>query len=360
MTRVYNFSPGPAALPLPVLEQAQAEMLDWQGHGMSIMEMGHRTPSFEAMAARTEADLRELLNIPSNYQVLFLSGGARVQFAMVPLNLLGEQGTSDYIDTGIWSQIAAKEAQRYGQINIAASSASSQFMHVPRVSEWQINSSAAYVHYTSNETISGVQYSFIPEIGNIPLVVDMSSDLLSKPIDVSRFGLIYASAQKNIGPSGLTLVIVRDDLLDRASKFTPTVFHYKTQAEKHSLYNTPPTYSWYLAGLVFEWLKSQGGLTAIAEVNQRKAKKLYDLIDHSAFYTNLVASDSRSEMNITFRLIRPELDALFLREAESVGLANLKGHSLVGGMRASLYNSVPEAAVDALCAFMRDFETRYS
>jgi phosphoserine aminotransferase len=365
MSRVYNFSPGPSALPLPVLEQARDELLDWHGQGMSLMEMGHRTTSFETMAARAEADLRELLDIPANYKVLFLSGGARVQFAMVPLNLLGQsepsekvQSCADYIDTGIWSQGALKEAQRYGKVNIAASSAP-DFMHVPSMSEWQMNPSAAYLHYTSNETITGVQFSFIPDTGNVPLVADMSSDLLSQPIDIARFGLIYASAQKNIGPSGLTVVIVRDDLLDRASLLTPTVFHYKTQAEQHSLYNTPPTYSWYLSGLVFEWLKSQGGVEAIAKINQSKAEKLYQAIDQSAFYSNPVRLDSRSRMNAMFCLANPELDPIFLREASLAGLANLKGHRLLGGMRASLYNAVPEAAVDALIAFMRDFEARY-
>jgi len=346
MHRVYNFSPGPAALPLPVLEQARDEFLDWQGNGMSVMEMGHRTASFEALAAQTEVDLRELLNIPSNYKVLFLSGGARVQFAMIPLNLLGDYGTADYVDTGIWAEIAIKEAQKYGRVNTVS------------LATWQTDPNAAYLHYTSNETIDGIQFHYIPET-KAPLVCDMSSDILCQPIDVSRFGLIYASAQKNIGPAGLTVVIVRDDLLDRASKLTPTVFHYKTQAEKQSLYNTPPTYSWYLAGLVFQWLKKQGGLKAIAEINHRKAKKLYQAIDKSEFYHNPVQPDFRSIMNIPFTLKKPELDTLFLQEALQAGLANLKGHNLVGGMRASIYNAIPEEAVDALIAFMRDFETRY-
>jgi phosphoserine aminotransferase len=353
MSRIYNFSPGPAALPLPVLEQARDELLDWQGHGMSLMEMGHRTAAFEAMAARAEADLRELLNIPSNYHVLFLSGGARIQFAMIPLNLLGDKKTADYVDTGIWSQGAIKEAQRYAQVNTVASAET----FVPPISQWQVDPAAAYLHYTSNETIGGVQFSFVPET-TAPLVSDMSSDLLCQPIDISRFGLIYASAQKNIGPAGMTIVIVRDDLLDRASTLTPAVFHYKTQAEKKSLYNTPPTYTWYLAGLVFQWLKKQGGLQVMSEINHRKAKKLYQAIDESGFYHNTVQADSRSIMNIPFTLKNPELDVVFLKEALAADLANLKGHSLVGGMRASLYNAVPEAAVDALIAFMRDFEAR--
>lgn len=352
MSRIYNFSPGPAALPLPVLEQARDELLNWQGHGMSVMEMGHRTPSFEQMAAEAEADLRALLEIPANYKVLFLSGGARVQFAMIPLNLMGDNPQADYVHTGVWSKMAEQEAKRYLQVNQVVSSE----VCGPPMSDWQCDPQAAYLHYTTNETISGVQFSFIPETGAVPLVADMSSDILSKPIDVSRFGLIYASAQKNIGPSGLTIVIVRDDLLGRASPLTPSVFHYKAQAEMRSLHNTPPTYSWYMAGLVFKWLQKQGGLSAIAEINQRKAAKLYQVIDQSELYKNTVALDSRSWMNVAFHLTQPDLTQRFLQEATVAGLANLKGHSLVGGVRASIYNAVPEVAVDTLIAFMQEFE----
>ncbi|EKF73479.1 3-phosphoserine/phosphohydroxythreonine aminotransferase [Alcanivorax hongdengensis A-11-3] len=358
MSRAYNFCAGPAALPTAVLEQAQQEMLDYQGKGLSIMEMSHRDQVFVELAARAEQDLRDLMGISDDYAVLFLQGGASTQFAMVPMNLLGEGQSADYINTGQWSKKAIKEAGRYGRINVAASSEDTHFTTVPPQDTWQRSDNAAYLHYCPNETIGGLEYSFIPEVGDTPLVADMSSTILSRPVDVNRFGLIYAGAQKNIGPAGLTLVIVRKDLLGRAADSVPAMLNYQIHADNDSMYNTPPTYAWYLAGLVFQWLKKQGGVGSMAQINQRKAEKLYGFIDNSDFYSNPVEKISRSWMNVPFVLADDSLDKAFLAQAEQAGLLNLKGHRSVGGMRASIYNAVPEAAVDALIAFMADFEKR--
>ncbi len=352
--RSYNFSAGPAALPDAVLERAQAEMLDFEGTGMSVMEMSHRSKVFVDVAARAEADLRELLGISDAYHVLFLQGGATAQFAAIPLNLTAEGDTVDYLDTGSWSKKAIKEAGKYCTANVVASSASSNYDTIPDIATWQRSAGAKYLHICSNETIGGVQFKNFPEL-DVPLVADMSSDILSRPIDVDQFGLIYAGAQKNIGPAGLTVVIVRKDLCD-ARSITPTVLNYAEQAEADSMSNTPPTYTWYLAGLVFAWLKEQGGLESIAAINERKASKLYGAISASNFYRAPVDAAYQSTMNVPFTLPDPELDADFLAGAEARGLHNLKGHRSVGGMRASIYNAVPEAAVDALVAYMQEFE----
>lgn len=356
---VFNFSPGPAVLPHAVLEQAKAELLDWHGSGMSVMEMSHRGKDFMSIAAQAEADLRTLMQIPKHYKVLFLQGGAHSQFAMIPMNLARGKRQADYLDTGDWSLKAIEEGQRYLDINVVASSADSHYTTIPPLATWQLHPNAAYFHYTSNETIRGVEFDWIPELGDLPLVVDMSSDILSRPIDVSRFGLIYAGAQKNIGPAGLTIVIVREDLLGQVLDGTPSMFNYQIYAETESMYNTPPTYAWYLAGLVFQWLLQQGGLEAMAQINQRKAHKLYTAIDTSDFYHNPVDPDCRSWMNLPFTLVKPELEQRFLDEAAQAGLVTLKGHRLVGGMRASIYNAMPEEGVDALIAFMRDFEAKH-
>lgn len=359
MSRAYNFCAGPAALPTAVLEQAQQEMLDYQGMGLSIMEMSHRDKVFVDIAEKAEQDLRDLMGISDDYSVLFLQGGASTQFAMIPMNLLGEGETADYINTGQWSKKAIKEAARYGNINVAASSEDTNFTTVPPQETWNLSASPAYLHYCPNETIGGLEYSFIPEVGDTTLVADMSSTILSRPLDVNRFGLIYAGAQKNIGPAGLTLVIIRKDLLGKAGANVPAMLNYQTHADNGSMYNTPPTYAWYLAGLVFEWLKKQGGVANMAEINQRKAEKLYGFIDDSAFYSNPVEKISRSWMNVPFVLADDRLDKQFLTEADAAGLLNLKGHRSVGGMRASIYNAVPEAAVDALIAFMAEFEKKH-
>jgi len=358
MSRVYNFSAGPAMLPEAVLERAREEMLDWQGSGMSVMEMSHRGKEFMAIAAQAEADLRELLAIPTNYKVLFLQGGASSQFAMVPINLLRGRDKADYINTGQWSKKAIAEGKRFCEVNVAASSEAQKFTTIPERSSWRLNPDAAYVHYTPNETIGGVEFHEVPDVGDVPLVADMSSTLLSRPIDVARFGVIYAGAQKNIGPAGLTVVIVREDLIGGAMANMPIMFDYKTHAENDSMYNTPPTYSWYLAGLVFDWLKRNGGLTAMAEINRRKASRLYAAIDESEFYRNPVDVACRSWMNVPFTLADEALDATFLAEAKAAGLLTLKGHRSVGGMRASIYNAMPEAGVDALIDFMADFARR--
>ncbi|MGB2247935.1 MAG: 3-phosphoserine/phosphohydroxythreonine transaminase [Alcanivorax sediminis] len=359
MSRAYNFCAGPAALPTAVLEQAQQEMLDYQGMGLSIMEMSHRDKVFVDIAEKAEQDLRDLMGISDDYSVLFLQGGASTQFAMIPMNLLGEGETADYINTGQWSKKAIKEAARYGNINVAASSEDTNFTTVPPQETWNLSANPAYLHYCPNETIGGLEYSFIPEVGDTTLVADMSSTILSRPLDVNRFGLIYAGAQKNIGPAGLTLVIIRKDLLGKAGANVPAMLNYQTHADNGSMYNTPPTYAWYLAGLVFEWLKKQGGVANMAEINQRKAEKLYGFIDDSAFYSNPVEKISRSWMNVPFVLADDRLDKQFLTEADAAGLLNLKGHRSVGGMRASIYNAVPEAAVDALIAFMAEFEKKH-
>ncbi|ALP53187.1 3-phosphoserine/phosphohydroxythreonine aminotransferase [Candidatus Tenderia electrophaga] len=359
MTRIYNFSAGPAMLPEAVLRQAQDEMLDWQGSGMSVMEMSHRGKEFMSIAEQAEADLRQLMAIPDNYKVLFLQGGASSQFAMVPMNLLrGKQG-ADYVNTGSWSKKAIAEAKRYCQLNLAATTEDSTFTRAPAQSELKLDPDAAYVHYTPNETIGGVEFNYIPDTGDVPLVADMSSTILSRPMDVSKFGVIYAGSQKNIGPAGLTVVIVRDDLIGQTLDGTPTMFDYAAHAEAGSMYNTPPTYAWYLAGLVFAHLKQQGGLEAMAQINRNKAMKLYAAIDNSDFYANPVEPESRSWMNVPFTLANAELDAEFLKQASARGLQTLKGHRSVGGMRASIYNAMPEAGVDALIEFMAEFERKH-
>ncbi|MDK2776131.1 MAG: 3-phosphoserine/phosphohydroxythreonine transaminase [Pseudomonadota bacterium] len=359
MTRAYNFCAGPAALPTAVLERAREEMADWHGKGLSIMEMSHRSKDYVSVAEKAEQDLRDLLAIPANYKVLFMQGGASSQFAMVPMNLFRgdspEQFRADYINTGQWSKKAIAEAKRYGSVHLAASTESNNFTSAPLQDELNLSADAAYVHYTPNETIGGVAFDYIPDTGDKPLVADFSSSILSEPLDVSRFGLIYAGAQKNIGPAGLCVVIVREDLLGQVIPGTPTMFDYKVAADAGSMYNTPPTYSWYLAGLVFEWLKEQGGLNAMAAVNRRKAEKLYSFIDGNDFYANPVAIANRSIMNVPFTLADAALDKTFLAESEAAGLLNLAGHRSVGGMRASIYNAVSEDAVDALIAFMADF-----
>ncbi len=356
MTRIFNFSAGPAVLPEEVLRQAQDELLDWHGSGMSVMEMSHRGKEFIAIAEKAEADLRALMNIPANYKVLFLQGGASAQFAMVPMNLLRGKKSADYINTGEWSKKAIKEAKKFGTVNIAATAEPTNFTTAPPQKDWKLDPDAAYVHYTPNETIGGVEFSFVPETGNVPLVADLSSTILSRPIDVTKFGLIYAGAQKNIGPAGLTIVIVREDLLGQALPGTPSMFDYKIHADNGSMYNTPPTYAWYIAGLVFEMLLKKGGLKSMAEVNQRKAGKLYAYIDSTGgFYKNPVEKQSRSWMNVPFTLKDAALDEPFLKGTKAAGLVQLKGHRSVGGMRASIYNAMPEAGVDTLIAYMRDF-----
>ncbi len=358
MSRVFNFSAGPAALPQAVLEQAQAEMLDWNGSGMSVMEMSHRGKEFMSIAAEAEADLRELMAIPDNYKVLFLQGGASSQFAMIPMNLLGAKKSADYINTGAWSKKAISEAKRYCDVNVAATTEGTSFSSTPSQEELNLSADAAYVHYTPNETIGGVEFSYIPETGDVPLIADMSSTILSRPIDVSRFGMIYAGAQKNIGPAGLNIVIIRDDLIGDALESTPSMFRYATHADNDSMYNTPPTFGWYLAGLVFKWLKGLGGLEAMAGINQAKAQLLYEAVDGSDFYANPVEKESRSWMNVPFTLANPDLDAEFLKGAQEVGLMTLKGHRSVGGMRASIYNAMPREGVERLVEFMHEFESK--
>ncbi|PCF97492.1 3-phosphoserine/phosphohydroxythreonine transaminase [Vreelandella nigrificans] len=365
MTRHYNFCAGPAALPAAVLERARSELLDFHGRGLSVMEMSHRSDDFIAIAERTEADLRQLLSIPSNYKVLFLQGGASMQFAMLPMNLLGKGGSANFIQTGIWGKKALGEAKRLGySCHLAGSSEANGHVAVPEQHTLALSRDAAYLHYTSNETIGGLEFNYTPQAqcadgSVVPLVCDMSSNILSGPINVADFGVIYAGAQKNIGPAGLTLVIVRDDLLGNALPGTPSLFDYQLLAEAGSMVNTPPTYAWYLAGLVFQWLKDDmGGLDAMDVLNQRKADKLYAAIDASGFYSNPIAPPNRSRMNVPFVLADAALDKVFLNEADEAGLLNLQGHRSVGGMRASLYNAVTEEAVDALIAFMADFEQR--
>src|ERR1700688_2142972 len=357
--RIFNFSPGPAALPLEVMEQAQGELLDWHQSGMSVMEISHRSTAFMQVAAEAEADLRNLLSMPRNYKVLFVQGGASAQFSLVPLNLAAPHSTVDYIDTGHWSRKAILEAGRYGTVHLAGD-AGGGYLRVPPQSELKFSADAAYAHYTPNETISGVEFGYVPETGRVPLVADMSSSILSRPTDVSKFGLIYAGAQKNIGPSGLTVVIVRDDLIGHARAETPLVFDYKAIADNQSMLNTPPTFAWYMAGLVFKWLKSAGGLAAAGERNRIKAQTLYAAIDASPLYENPIARDARSWMNVTFTLNKPELDAAFLPQAADAGLHGLKGPRVLGGMRASLYNAMPLAGVEALIAFMREFERQHA
>lgn len=361
MRKVFNFNAGPAMLPEEVLLQAQAEMLDWHGTGMSIMELGHRGPEFQEMAKQSEDDLRELMSIPKNYHVLFLPGGATAQFAMVPINLFGSKKKADYIDTGIWSKKAIDEANRYGQVNVAAHvGKKDNQIYIPHQDQWQLNDEAAYLHYTPNETIEGVEFNWIPKTGDVPLVADMSSMILSRPIDVSQYGVIYAGAQKNIGQAGIAIVIVRDDLIQDPPPATPTLYSYKIHAENHSFYNTPPTYSWYIAGLMFAWMKRRGGVNAFYALNKRKAAKLYQFIDQqSDFYLCRIHPECRSLMNVAFTMRDETLTDTFLDQATLAGLTNLKGHRIAGGLRASMYNAMPEEGVDALLNFMTDFAKRY-
>lgn len=359
MTRVFNFSAGPAALPEPVLRQAAEEMLDWHGSGMSVMEMSHRGPQFMSIAAEAQALLRELLAVPENYKLLFMQGGALGENAIVPMNLLRGRASMDFIDTGEWSKKSIAEARKYAAVNVAASAAASGYTTIPPRADWKLDPDAAYVHICSNETIGGVEYHFTPDVGSVPLVADMSSSILSRPVDVARYGLIYGGAQKNIGPAGLTIVIVRDDLIGRALPGTPSAFDYKVVADNDSMYNTPPTYAIYIAGLVFRWLKDQGGLVAMAARNRAKATLLYDFIDASSFFSSPVARDCRSLMNVPFKLKNDSLDSTFLQGAEERGMVQLKGHRVVGGMRASLYNAMPLAGVQALVAYMKEFEAAH-
>jgi phosphoserine aminotransferase len=356
--RVFNFSAGPAVLPESVLRQAAAEMLDWHGSGMSVMEMSHRGKEFIGIAAKAEADLRALLAIPANHKVLFLQGGAIAENAIVPMNLLGGKTAADYVNTGEWSKKSIKEAKKYCTVNIAASAEDRNFTYVPAREAWRIDPGAAYVHVCTNETIGGVEYHFTPDTGDVPLVADMSSHILSRPLDVAKYAVIYAGAQKNMGPAGLTLVIVRDDVLDRALPITPSAFHWKEQAENDSMLNTPPTYAIYIAGLVFEWLLAQGGLAAIEQKNIAKAALLYDYLDQSSLYVSPVSRADRSRMNVPFKLVDESLDAAFLKGAQEHGMLQLKGHRSVGGMRASIYNAMPREGVQALVDYMKEFERR--
>jgi phosphoserine aminotransferase len=356
--RIFNFSAGPAVLPVPVLEQAQRELIALPGVGMSVMEISHRSKAFEGILNTGIADLRELAAIPSNYQVLMLQGGASLQFSMVPLNLLTAGATADYIDTGTWADKAVKEAKKVGKVNVTGSTKADNYNRIPSRDEIALTPGAAYVHITTNNTIEGTEWKSLPEVGDAPLLADASSDILSGPIDVSRYGLIYAGAQKNLGPSGVTLVIVRDDLLARSQPSLPTMLNYKVLAENNSLYNTPPTFGIYIFGLTMKWLKSLGGLQAIAAINQRKAAALYSEIDRTGFYRGTAQKESRSLMNVTFRLPSEELEKKFDKDATAAGLDGLKGHRSVGGMRASLYNAFPEEGVAALVEFMREFEKK--
>ncbi len=359
MTRVYNFSAGPSALPTAVLERARDELLDWHGTGMSVMEMSHRSKDYVAIAERAESDLRELLSIPAGYKVLFLQGGASAQFAAIPMNLLRDKTTVAYVNTGIWSKKAIAEAKKYARVRIAASGEPDNFCAIPPRAAWTVDADAAYLHYTSNETIGGVEFQDIPDAGGLPLVSDMSSNILSRPLDVGRFGLVYAGAQKNMGPAGIAVVILREDLIGEPMAATPSILDYRQQADNGSMLNTPPTYPWYLLGLVLEWLKEQGGLAAIEAVNVRKSAKLYAAIDRSPFYSNPVDPACRSRMNVPFRIANTELEKTFLAEARAAGLVNLEGHRSVGGFRASIYNAMPEAGVDSLIGFMGEFERKY-
>src|SRR2546429_2235183 len=357
--RIFNFSAGPAVLPELVLEIAAGEMLDWHGSGMSVMEMSHRGKEFMGIAAKAEADLRGLLAIPSSYKVLFLQGGAIAENALVPMVLLLGRSSADYVNTGEWSKKSIKEAKKYCTVNIAASSEDHNFAYVPARETWKLTRNAAFVHVCTNETIGGVEYQWTPDTGDVPLVADMSSHLLSRVIDVSKFGVIYGGAQKNVGSAGLTLVIVRDDLLDRALPITPSAFHWKAQAAAESMLNTPATYSVYIAGLVFEWLQAQGGLAAIEKKNIAKARMLYDYLDRSKFFLSPVRKEDRSRMNVPFRLRDEKLDETFLTGAVERGMVQLKGHRSVGGMRASIYNAMPIEGVRALVAYMKDFEQQH-
>jgi len=356
MERIYNFSAGPAVLPREVLIQARDELVNWQGCGMSVMEMSHRGKEYMGIQAQAETDLRDLMGIPANYKVLFLQGGASAQFAMVPMNLLRGKDSADFLNTGEWSKKAIKEAKKYGSANVVASSEDRSFTYAPTQDVWQLDPDAAYIHYTPNETIGGVEIFWTPETGDVPLVADMSSTILSRPIEVSKFGLIYAGAQKNIGPAGVTVVIVREDLLGRTVAGTPTMLDYKTHADNDSMYNTPPTYGIYIAGLVFKWLKDKGGLAAMERQNIAKADLIYDCLDASDFYASPVDRENRSRMNIPFTLRDATLDEAFLKGAKARGLVQLKGHRSVGGMRASIYNAMPVEGVLSLVDYMHEFE----
>ena len=359
MTRVFNFSAGPAALPESVLRTAADEMLDWHGSGMSVMEMSHRGKEFIAIHAEAEALLRELMDIPANYKVLFMQGGAIGENAIVPLNLMGSKTSADYINTGEWSKKSIKEARRYCKVNVAATAEASNFTQVPPRETWQLDPDAAYVHICSNETIGGVEYHFTPDTGAVPLVADMSSNILSRPVDVAKYGLIYGGAQKNIGPAGLTIVIVRDELLGHAHPLCPSAFNYKEQADNDSMLNTPPTYAIYIAGLVFNWIKQRGGLVAMAAHNRSKAALLYDYLDQSRFFSSPVKRADRSLMNLPFKLKNEALDEAFQKGAQARGMVQLKGHRSVGGMRASIYNAMPIEGVQALVAYMQEFEAQH-
>jgi phosphoserine aminotransferase len=356
--RVHNFSAGPAVLPVSVLEEIQRDLVSLPGVGMSILEISHRSDAFEAILAQAEADIRALAAIPSNYKVLFLQGGASLQFSMVPMNLLTSGATADYIDSGSWAEKAIKEAKRVGTVNVAATTKGENYSRVPRQDELKLTPGAAYVHMTSNNTIEGTEYKELPAVGDVPLVSDTSSDMFSRPIDISRHALIYSGAQKNMGPAGVTVVIVRDDLLQRSSTSLPTMLNYAVHAENGSMYNTPPAFAVYALGLVMKWLIANGGLTAIAKSNERKAAKLYSEIDRTGFYRGTADKACRSLMNVTFRLATEELEKQFIKESTAAGLDGLKGHRSVGGMRASIYNAFPEDGVDALVAFMREFERK--
>ncbi|HTT11584.1 MAG TPA: 3-phosphoserine/phosphohydroxythreonine transaminase [Burkholderiaceae bacterium] len=356
--KVFNFSAGPAVLPREVLERAAAEMLDWHGSGMSVMEMSHRGKEFISIAAKAEADLRTLLVIPADYAVLFLQGGAIAENALIPMNLLGERKVADYVNTGEWSKKSIKEAKKYCQVNVAASAEDKNFTYIPARETWKLSPDAAYVHICGNETIGGLEYHWTPDVGAVPLVEDASSHILSRPLDVTRYGVIYAGAQKNAGPAGVTLLIVRRDLLGRALPITPSAFHWKEQAENDSMLNTPPTYSIYIAGLVFEWLLALGGLAAMEKRNIAKARVLYDYLDTTDFYHNPVRKEDRSRMNVPFKLRDESLDGAFLKGAEARGLLQLKGHRSVGGMRASIYNAMPLEGVQALLDYMKEFERK--
>lgn len=357
MDRVYNFSAGPAALPEEVLETAKKEMLNWHGSGMSVMEMSHRSKWFEEIITKAEADLRDLMNIPSNYRVLFLQGGAWTQFAMVPMNLM-KKGKADYVNTGSWSKKAISEARKYGKVNVVASSEDAKFSYIPELNPETFSKDADYFYITTNNTIYGTRYTKLPETGNVPLVADMSSNILSEVYDVTKFGLIFAGAQKNMGPAGVVVVIIREDLITDVQPEVPTMLQYKVHAEHNSLFNTPPCYSIYICGLVFEWLKKLGGVPAIQKVNEEKAAILYDYLDNSKLFKGTVRKEDRSLMNVTFVTGDKDLDAKFVKEAEENGLVNLKGHRSVGGMRASIYNAMPVEGVKKLVEFMKEFEAR--
>jgi phosphoserine aminotransferase len=357
--RAWNYNAGPAMLPQAVMEQAQSELLDWQGTGISVMEMGHRTPEFQQIADQAEADLRELLSISDDYHVLFLQGGGTGQFGMIPLNLLRGKASADYLVTGHWSAKACDEAGRFCEVNVVADGAETSYCAIPARESWRLNDDAAYVYYCANETLLGLEFHEIPDTGDVPLVTDMTSNLLARPLDVSRFGLVFAGAQKNIGPTGLAIVIVRKDLVGRARKDIPSLYDYALQAAEQSMLNTPPTFNWYIAGLTFRWLLDQGGLEVMADINRRKARKLYAAIDASSLYYNEIEPAHRSEMNVHFRLRDESLEGRFIEQAEADNLKALAGHRVTGGLRASIYNAMPEAGVDALIEFLREFECRY-